>query len=356
MDNEIINVNFYGEKKTLKLNEKFDSFKLDLSSLLGINEEKLNLLNIFYKDEDNDNICINNSEDYKQLLIQIQNNLKTTLEIEVKSNYEKSNNFYKEKNNLISNSNKNNFNNINIIKEINFEIKNIINKEINYYKNENEIIYPISCSLCKEHNLKNVIYFCSKCKNYICSSCFEKIKMKHSHSFNIIVNLIQFKDINENTIFNENENKKNDSSLVQKFVSNIKDSTNNFMNDITNLFKRNNNDNNNNINNNINNNNINNINSNLNNFNSKISNNNFQQPNIQNNLNYYCMNGEYYQNNINNINYANNLNNNQLDINKKNIIEQFRQNYELSKFTDEQLKNALEKADWNMNNALEKLF
>ena len=52
--------------------------------------------------------------------------------------------------------------------------------------------------------------------------------MNHSHSFNIIVNLTQFKDINENTIFNENNNKF-DSSLVKNLVSNFKDSTNNFI-------------------------------------------------------------------------------------------------------------------------------
>jgi len=329
MEDKIINVNFYGEKKKIKLNDQFDSFKLDLASLLGINEEKLKLLNIYYKDEDNDNIFINNSEDYKQLLVQINNDLKTVLEIEVKPNCEKNDNFYKEKN--ILNSNKNNFNNQNIIiKEINFEIKNINKRENNNYKKENEIIYPIICSLCKESNLKNVIYFCSKCKNYICSFCFEKIKMNHSHSFNIIVNLTQFKDINENTIFNENNNKF-DSSLVKNLVSNFKDSTNNFMNNITNLFKKDDNNNNNNIN--------------YNNLYNNVYNNNYQQPNIQNNLNYYYMNGEYYQNP-----------NNQLDSNIKNLIVQFRQNYDLSKFTDEQLKDALEKANWNMNNAIEKLF
>ena len=330
MEDKIINVNFYGEKKKIKLNDQFDSFKLDLASLLGINEEKLKLLNIYYKDEDNDNIFINNSEDYKQLLVQINNDLKTVLEIEVKPNCEKNDNFYKEKN--ILNSNKNNFNNQNIIiKEINFEIKNINKRENNNYKKENEIIYPIICSLCKESNLKNVIYFCSKCKNYICSFCFEKIKMNHSHSFNIIVNLTQFKDINENTIFNENNNNKFDSSLVKNLVSNFKDSTNNFMNNITNLFKKDDNNNNNNIN--------------YNNLYNNVYNNNYQQPNIQNNLNYYYMNGEYYQNP-----------NNQLDSNIKNLIVQFRQNYDLSKFTDEQLKDALEKANWNMNNAIEKLF
>ena len=110
MVDKIININFNGGKKIIKLNKQFDSFKLDLTSLLGINGEKLKL---FYKDEDEDIILINTPEDYNQFLYQVENNQVLTMEVE--------------------------------------EIKD---------KN----IFPVNCSLCKEKIFKDVIYFCPKCE------------------------------------------------------------------------------------------------------------------------------------------------------------------------------------------------
>jgi len=348
MVDKIINVKFYSDIKIIKLNKQFDSFKLDLASILGINEEKLKLLNIFYKDEDDDNIFINTSEDYKQLLNQVQDNQAITLEVEVKLNNEK-NNIYSENNSF--NLNEKEFINENFKiqdNKKNFEMndKNLVNfeKENNINQNNNEISFKVMCSLCKESNLKNVIFFCPKCKNYICSSCFEKIKFQHSHSFNIILTYEQFIDINEN-IFDVNENfnkNKEELSLVQKFYSNVKYNANNIMNGVASLFNKNNCNNRNSENEQKNN---------VNNYNFQISNNNnYQQFNNPNNLNNYNINSDNYQKNQN----LNLFNDRKKEI--EFIINQFRTTYELSKFTDKQLEEALEKADWDINKAIVNLF
>ena len=70
--NSIVEINFYGEKKPIKLPEKFELFKLGLKSLLG-NEVELKYLNIFYKDDEKDKVNIDTEEEYKQLITQIKN-------------------------------------------------------------------------------------------------------------------------------------------------------------------------------------------------------------------------------------------------------------------------------------------
>ena len=151
----------------------------------------MDYIKIFYDDEENNKKYINNFNDYNQLLSKIEKHEVSLLNI------------------IVSSIEKNNLNKVSINEKKEEEYKNnyesdIINsiydyKKINNKKNENknEIIYPVMCSICKKENLNNIIYFCLRCKNYVCSNCFDNIKYNHSHSYNIIMNKEQYLDIKE---------------------------------------------------------------------------------------------------------------------------------------------------------------
>jgi len=196
MKDTIVEINFYEEKKFIKLPEKYDLFRLGLISLLG-NEVDLKYLNIFYKDEEKDKVNIGSEEEYKQLITQIQNKEVKILIVELKQNEEKSK-ILKFNNNpkIIEEENSSK-----IINSVNIH-NDKIEKEINL--NQIDINFSIMCSICKEY--KTEIYYCIKCNYYYCSICFEKIKKTHEHSINAIFNKSQYDDLinNKNIINKEN--------------------------------------------------------------------------------------------------------------------------------------------------------
>jgi len=67
------------------------------------------------------------------------------------------------------------------------------------------------CSICKEYNIKNEFYYCSKCNNFVCSKCINDIKNSHEHSYNVISNIKQYEEIRE-TINKKKEEKTNQSN------------------------------------------------------------------------------------------------------------------------------------------------
>ena len=294
----IVEINFYGEKKPIKLPEKFELFKLGLKSLLG-NEVELKYLNIYYKDNEKDKINIDTEEEYKQLITQIQKKEVKILEVELKQNIE---------NSKILNINDNSKINED---EINSEI---INSKLNIKENninQKDIIFSESCSVCKSYDLKNEIYFCQKCKNFYCFKCFEKIKKIHEHSINVIFNQNQYNDIKNNKNDNYNSSNIESNSILQ---SKLNDKDKNIIN-----------------------------------------------MNKQNNL----IENNYHENNIiikksNNENKnevkQNNINKNNIDENVKLKIDELRRFDGTEKFSDDDLVEILQKVNWDINKAIEKLF
>ena len=285
MKDSIVEINFYGEKKPIKLPEKFELFKLGLKSLLG-NEVELKDLNIFYKDNEKDKITIENEEEYKELITQIQKKEVKILEVELKQNNE----------------------NLEIINSLaNIKENNINKKEFNFTE---------MCSLCKDSNLKNEIYFCQKCKEFYCFNCFEKIKKIHEHSINVIFNQYQYNDIKNNKNYNINSSNFDSNSILQ---SKLNDKDKN----IINRNKQNN-----------------------------LIKNNYYENNIKIEENNKKKNNDENKNKVkkNNINKNNNI-----DVNVKFKINELRTFEGTEKFTDDDLASLLQKVNYDINKALEKI-
>jgi hypothetical protein len=252
MENCNIDINFYGDKKTFKLSETYDLFKKDICSEIGIEEEYLNNLNIFYNDKDNIHKNINNSEDYNDFFVKVLINEAKSLEIEYKSeensnanddnfilnlnDSENKNNiniFNCNNNNLNDNDNNLNNNDINNLNNENDIFNNSNNNENNNSNIKDEIVYPVTCNLCKEYNLNNIIYYCKECENYICEKCFKKTFREHIHSYNVIGNMIHFNYFNHENL-NKNENKEINIGFDNKEndnIYNLNENNNNILND-----------------------------------------------------------------------------------------------------------------------------
>ena len=184
-----LEINFYGKTKIINLCDNYDNFKVQISKNFSIDLNKMDYIKIFYRDENQNKIYIKNFNDYNILLSKVENHEVLLMEILI-SAIEDVNK--KEENIKYNNNVKNN--NIN---ESEILYESFDEKEKNFSINKKDIIYPVMCSICKNENLKNIIFFCLRCNNYVCSKCFETIKQNHSHSYNIIMNKEQFKDINK---------------------------------------------------------------------------------------------------------------------------------------------------------------
>jgi len=206
-----VEINFYGDIKIINLCDNYDYFKTQISLNFSIDLNKMDYIKIFYEDDLNNKIYIDNINNYNQLLSKIDKHEVSLLKILI-SEIEKNNQNKENKKEYINEENK-----INYSTEILNSILDYKKNDIKKKENENEIIFKVMCSICKDENLKNIIYFCLRCNNYVCSKCFETIKYKHSHSFNIIVNNEQHSDIKEiynnynikNLIYNNNKNLNN---------------------------------------------------------------------------------------------------------------------------------------------------
>ena len=184
-----LEINFYGKTKIINLCDNYDNFKVQISKNFSIDLNKMDYIKIFYRDENQNKIYIKNFNDYNILLSKVENHEVLLMEILI-SAIEDVNK--KEENIKYNNNVKNND-----INESEIIYESIDEKEKNFSINKKDIIYPVMCSICKNENLKNIIFFCLRCNNYVCSKCFETIKQIHSHSYNIIINKEQLKDINE---------------------------------------------------------------------------------------------------------------------------------------------------------------
>ena len=319
-------IKFYSEIKKVILTPTFDEFKLKICRVLGINENLFNSLKLSYKDEDNDIISVSSEEDYNILLGQIENKEVDIINIEKeenanidinacsksilkfnekinkeeeneqeeiinnnkglniifeqkleKNNEEKYINQH-QKNNIIHNNeiinniqNYKNNNNLNIYNDndndlespyiLKDNINNNINENINANNFDNNInvnnkkeginfdinsqtymVFPYNCNLCNQFPIVKVLYYCLVCGIPLCQECEEKLGINHRHPILKVQSKQQFDDlqmkINENSKEkvniekNNNEDSSNESG-IQKIADNL---SNTIKNSVLSLF------------------------------------------------------------------------------------------------------------------------
>ena len=331
-DNEnqevIAYIKFYSEIKKVILTPTFEQLKRKICNLMQINEDSFNFLKLSYKDEDNDIITVSSEEDYNILLAQIKNKEVDILNIESEEDgnidinacshsiikfhenfdkedneEEKKNDFdiissqqfeinkeekkENQKNNFVIDSiqssrieinennqdqlkNKNNFdfqknendlkspylqndindnniNNINNFNKNNINTRNNINNiNINNNMNNNNLssqtymVFPLSCNLCSQYPIVKVLYYCLVCNIPLCEECEDKLGINHRHSILKVQTNQQFEDLNlrinscskggnsqSNNNKNNNDNRNNSNenqSQIMNLFNNIKDS------------------------------------------------------------------------------------------------------------------------------------
>ena len=376
-------IKFYGEIKKVILSNTFDEFKLKLCKVLEINENLFNSLKLSYKDEDNDTISVSSEEDYNILIGQIKSKEVDIINIEKEGNAnidinacEKSILKFNEKLNKDEENEKEeikiNNKNLNIISNQQFEINNeennnkkynniqkneiIINNNIpnnkinnnliihndndlespyihynnfnnniqhnkntinfnnlNYINNGNRninlnnqtyMVFPYYCNLCNQYPIVKVLFYCLVCGIPLCQECEEKLGINHRHSILKVQTKQQYDDlqikINGNSkekvnIQNNNKDNSNQSG-IQKIADNF---TNTIKNSVLYLFGNDN-----------------------------------------------------KNENLNNIDNRGQIYNQPMIPQKMNLIQLARAKYDLDGISDNQLQEAIEKANGNIDDAI----
>ena len=284
-------IKFYDEEMDVQFPEDFNLCKKKIGEMIGLSEDELlNQINLYYKDEDGDKISITEDNDYKIFINFSKENGRQndvlTLIIELKEKSEilvkkisQEMSIYKEKNSeeikneiekdedlmnqivdeklIIKNIKKNNEEDNNdkipennkIEEEINNnenENKNDMNPQNNNINQDNQdkdkIIYQEKCEYCKASPLYDVFYFCFKCDIKMCSKCELERGTKHSHPFLKIQTYDQYMNSLINFRGNVNNLFQNYGGAIGNFLGNL--------NNIISIKNRNDNSNNDNRNNN----------------------------------------------------------------------------------------------------------
>ena len=316
-------IKYYEEEIEVLFPNDYNIFRTKLSEMLGLTEEFLINVKLYYSDEENKNrfeikslndynLFFKNLKERKDLVIlQIEikdesaqdkkklsesisilksNNSLNNLNNNVPKNYI-NNNLYNIDNNASFNSlnsiNNNNQNyNENIINNVNL---NNIRHQGNIIENDNNNNYqapPFTCSFpcsyCNKSPLSNIIYYCPNCNDVFCSNCELNKGPYHAHLYSKIQNKIQY------NYFHLDEKLK-----LKKLKNKVENKVEDIYNRITNYINNESNQNNNNI------------------------------------------------NNTQKDNYA------RLD-----LVKKARSSYDLKNITDEQIKDALRKTNGNIDNAV----
>ena len=294
-------IQFYQQKKNIILTPTFEEFKKKICKIMQINESLFNSLKLSYKDEDEDTISVATDEDYHILIDQIKNKEVDILNIEIDKNSnidanacnESFLNYHenikkeedeenKDKINLnivseqqyevnkdenINNQEKpfipnnqiimddmnnindnndlnspymndnsnnynrnhiNNINNFNIINNIN-NINDINGNNNNIISNQTCMVFPYNCNLCGLYPIVKVLYYCPICALPLCEKCEEKLGVNHRHSILKVQTNQQYDDLNLkiNPNSNKDNNNNNDNvnqSKILQFATNMKDS------------------------------------------------------------------------------------------------------------------------------------
>lgn len=234
---KIINV-----EKDEKANINIDNCS---KSLIKFKEKKdeANNLNIVSNQQFEINKQENKNEQNNIMINNIENNINNHQFNNMKKELEINNNIYNNIDNDLNYSNseddisspydqknknlENNNNNIKIINKINNinNIGNNINANVNL--NQTHLVFNLTCGLCSQYPIINVLYYCPTCSLYICPECEKKPDINHRHSILKVQTQQQYADLNEKINNpkdgNNSENNVNQSNL-EKITNNIKDS------------------------------------------------------------------------------------------------------------------------------------
>ena len=306
-------IKFYNEIKKIILTQSFEEFKKKICNVLQVNENLFNSLKLSYKDEDGDTISVTSAEDYNILLnliktkevdiINIETDKSANIDIDActhsilkfhekidegeteeeeknkpkiknlniisnqqfeishEEKYNQKNNdieinninknnlifdnnnnnneiiseYFKneDNNNDINSNNNNNINNIHNFNNINNQ-NDLNNNNLNLnLKNQSCMVFPYNCNLCNEYPIVKVFYYCPVCCIPLCQKCEEKLGINHRHSILKVQTKEQFDDLNskingipkEDKNLSKQENNANQSAIqmIANNLSTIKD-------------------------------------------------------------------------------------------------------------------------------------
>lgn len=234
---KIINV-----EKDEKANINIDNCS---KSLIKFKEKKdeANNLNIVSNQQFEINKQENKNEQNNIMINNIENNINNHQFNNMKKELEINNNIYNNIDNDLNYSNseddisspydqknqnlENNNNNIKIINQINNinNIGNNINANVNL--NQTHLVFNLTCGLCSQYPIINVLYYCPTCSLYICPECEKKPDINHRHSILKVQTQQQYADLNEkinNPKDGNNSGNNVNQSNLEKITNNIKDS------------------------------------------------------------------------------------------------------------------------------------
>jgi hypothetical protein len=215
-------------KSLIKFKEKQD----EANNLNIVSNQQFEINKQENKNEQN-NIMINNIENninnhqfnIMKKELEINNNIYNNIDNDL--NYSNSEDDisspYDQKNKNLENNN----NNIKIINQINNinNIGNNINANVNL--NQTHLVFNLTCGLCSQYPIINVLYYCPTCSLYICPECEKKPDINHRHSILKVQTQQQYADLNEkinNPKDGNNSGNNVNQSNLEKITNNIKDS------------------------------------------------------------------------------------------------------------------------------------
>ena len=254
-----IKLNLYDELIDLKVNSDYNYFVKNICTILNVSPEQLKSFSLSYNDEDGDSILLSTEEDYTIFFQQVKEKTVNSLIVEIKENknidpnacfgsaldyqeqIEQANNQIKNDNNNINNiNNSNSGNNINLNNNIFNSNDNIENKhdKIDLDNNQNinnlnsnkesdnndaqinDLIFEYKCSKCPTYPIICVMYYCPKCSLYLCESCHQVME-NHNHPLLKIESKKELQKIKE---------KENEEIERKKQMQNNQDNFNGFNN------------------------------------------------------------------------------------------------------------------------------
>ena len=215
-------------KSLIKFKEKQD----EANNLNIVSNQQFEINKQENKNEQN-NIMINNIENninnhqfnIMKKELEINNNIYNNIDNDL--NYSNSEDDisspYDQKNQNLENNN----NNVKIINQINNinNIGNNINANVNL--NQTHLVFNLTCGLCSQYPIINVLYYCPTCSLYICPECEKKPDINHRHSILKVQTQQQYADLNEkinNPKDGNNSGNNVNQSNLEKITNNIKDS------------------------------------------------------------------------------------------------------------------------------------